>query len=759
MQFGKGMFVSLRISHYFILFIAFMTTSSISLPESKFPNAVSCIFAVIVILSLGNCKRAADVSTGTTSPLMNMIGKNIPAPVATKYPKELNTHGDIRQDPYYWLNDRENPEVISYLQDENAYLDTMTAHSKPFQEKLYNEMIGRIKQTDMSVPYRDNGYFYITRYEEGQEYPIHSRRKGTMESPEEIMLNVNELAKGFDYYAIGGRSVSPDNRLLVYGEDTLSRRIYTLRVKDLSTGKLLNDVIPNTNGGAVWAADNKTFYYTTKDETLRPYKIWKHTLGTPVKQDKLIFEESDETYSAFVYKTKSNKYIIIGSSSTLSQEYRYLDASNPDGDFTMFQPRERGLEYGIDHHSDFWYVRTNKDARNFRLMKTPEKSTTKENWTEVIPHREDILLEGMEVFKDYLVLSERKAGITQLRVMPNSGGEHYIDFEETAYVAGVSINPEFNSEVLRFNYQSLTTPNTTFDYNMKTKERTFLKQQEVLGGFNPDDYRSQRIMAKARDGVEVPISIVYHKDTPIDGTSPCLLYGYGSYGYSLDPSFSMTRLSLLNRGFVYAIAHIRGGEEMGRHWYEDGKLLKKKNTFTDFIDAGKFLVQEKYSHPEKLYAMGGSAGGLLVGAVMNMEPSMWGGVIAAVPFVDVVTTMLDESIPLTTGEFDEWGNPKEKEYYDYMKSYSPYDNVVAQDYPPLLVTTGLHDSQVQYWEPAKWVAKLREMKTDDNPLLLYTNMDAGHGGASGRFRQYKEIALEYAFLLDLAGKTDQDLKG
>ena len=725
----------------------------------KITSLLSPILGCSIALLLFNCKSKPDVTASVSSPLMNMLGKNIPAPIAAKKPKELKIHGDTRQDPYYWLNDREDPEVIAYLNEENAYLDTLLAHAMPFREKLYNEMIGRIKQTDMSVPYFDNGYFYITRYEEGQEYPIHSRRKGNMEAPEEIMLDLNALAKGFDYYAVAGRSVSPDNQLLIYGEDTLSRRIYTLRVKDLTTGKMLSDVIPNTSGGATWAADNKTFFYATKDETLREHKIWRHTLGTPVSQDVLIYEETDETFGTHVYKTKSKKYIVIGSYSTLSQEYRILEADRPNGEFRIFQPRRRKLEYGINHYGDFWYVRTNKDALNFRLMKTPETATEEENWTEVIPHRPDVLLEGLEVFQDYIVLSERKAGITQLRIMPNTGDDHYIHFEDDAYVAGVSINPEMNTNVLRINYQSMTTPNTTFDYNMDTREKVILKQQEVLGGFDAGDYRSERIMAVARDGVEIPVSIVYHKDTPIDGTSPCLLYGYGSYGYSLDPGFSMTRLSLLNRGFVYAIAHIRGGEEMGRQWYEDGKLLKKKNTFTDFIDAGKSLIEKKYADPKSLYAMGGSAGGLLVGAVMNMEPSMWAGVIAAVPFVDVVTTMLDETIPLTTGEFDEWGNPKKKEYYEYMKSYSPYDNVTAQAYPPLLVTTGLHDSQVQYWEPAKWVAKLRELKTDSNPLLLHTNMDAGHGGASGRFRQFKEIALEYAFLLDLAGKTDEDLRG
>lgn len=725
----------------------------------KLKASISLIAVCSITLLLSNCKTTPAVSENISSPLIDMMGKNIPAPTAPSKPKDLTIHGDTRQDPYYWLNDRENQEVISYLNAENEYLDTIMSHSKPYQEKIYKELIGRIKQTDMSVPYKENGYFYITRYEDGQEYPIHTRRKNNMEAPEEIMLDVNILAKGFDYYAVAGRSVSPDNRLLVYGEDTLSRRIYTLRVKDLTTGQMLPDVIPNTSGGATWASDNKTFFYSTKDATLREHKIWKHTLGTPISSDKVVFEETDETFGTAVYKTKSKKYIVIGSFSTLSQEYRILEADNPDGEFRVFQPRRRKLEYGIEHYKDHWLVRTNKDALNFRLMKTPENATAEENWTEVIPHRQDVLFEGFEVFNDYIVLAERQAGLTKIRVKPNNGDDHYLDFADEAYVAGISVNPAMDTEVLRFNYQSLTTPSTTYDYNMRTKEQVLLKQQEVLGGFDPADYRSQRIMAKARDGVEVPISIVYHKNTPIDGTSPCLLYGYGSYGYSLDPSFSMSRLSLLNRGFVYAIAHIRGGEEMGRHWYEDGKLLKKKNTFTDFIDAGKFLVEKKYAHPKQLYAMGGSAGGLLVGAVMNMEPQMWAGIIAAVPFVDVVTTMLDETIPLTTGEFDEWGNPKEKEYYDYMKSYSPYDNVTAQDYPPLLVTTGLHDSQVQYWEPAKWVARLREMKTNNNPILLHTNMDAGHGGASGRFRQFKEIALQYAFLLDLAGKMNDDVKG
>lgn len=674
-------------------------------------------------------------------------------PMATQKPKLLSIHGDERNDPFYWLNERENPEVIEYLHQENQYQEAVMAHLKPFQEELYNEIVGRIKQTDMSVPFLLNGYYYITRYEEGKEYPIHTRRAGSMEAPEEIMLDVNLLAEGYEFYSLGGISVSPDNQLLAFGEDTLSRRIYTLKVKDLVTGKLLPDEIQNTEGSVTWANDNQTFFYTSKDETLRPHQIWKHKIGTPASSDQLVYEEKDETFRTFVYKTKSRKYIVIGSSSTISNEYRYIESDRPDDKFVVFQERIRGLEYGIAHDGDIWYVRTNKDALNFRLMKTNVVNTSVENWQEVIAHRKDVLLEGAEVFKKFLVLSERKAGITQLRIIRKGGDEHYIHFEEEAYVAYTSKNPEFDTDTLRYSYQSMTTPNSTYDYVISTRERTLLKQQEILGSFDPLDYLSHRLMVKAGDGAQIPVSLVYHKNTPVDGTSPCLLYGYGSYGYSMDPGFSLARISLLDRGFVFAIAHIRGGEEMGRHWYDNGKLLHKKNTFHDFIDCGKALVDKKYAAPDELFAMGGSAGGLLMGAVINMAPEMWAGIIAAVPFVDVVTTMLDESIPLTTGEFDEWGNPKDKKYYDYIKSYSPYDNVEAKDYPPMLITTGLHDSQVQYWEPAKWVARLRILKTDQNPLLLHTNMEAGHGGASGRFRRFREIALEYSFLLDLAGKS------
>ncbi len=706
------------------------------------------------------------------SPKISISQKmDIPQPTAKKVAKELTIHDDTRIDNYYWMKlsddqknakekDEQTKEVVAYLESENDYLDKMMSHTKDFQEKLFEEIKGRIKQTDMSVPYKDNGYYYMVRYEEGKEYPIYSRKKGSLDANEDIMLDVNELAKDFSYYRVGRRTVSPNNQILAYGEDTLSRRIYTVRFKNLETGELLEDEIPNTTGGVVWANDNKTVFYTVKDDALRAYKIFKHKLGTSASQDVEVYHEADETYGTFIYKTKSKKYLVIGSYQTLSTEYRILEADNPDGKFRVFQARDYAnkLEYGIAHFEDKFYIRTNLDAKNFRLMETPENATSKENWKEVIPNRDDVLFEGMDIFKNYMVLSERINGITNLRVIPNEGKEYYINFGEDAFLMYTSINPEFDTDVLRMGYTSLTVPNSTYDFNMKTQDKELLKQTEVVGGYNSDDYQSERIYADARDGTKVPISIVYKKGTKKDGSAPLLLYGYGSYGNSLDPYFSSVRLSLLDRGFIYAIAHIRGGEEMGRDWYENGKLLNKKNTFTDFIDCGEHLLKKDYTNKEKLFAMGGSAGGLLVGAVINMRPDMWKGVVAAVPFVDVVTTMLDESIPLTTGEFDEWGNPKDKEYYSYIKSYSPYDNVAKVDYPALLVTTGLHDSQVQYWEPAKWVAKIRDMKTDKNPLLLHTNMDAGHGGASGRFERFKETAMEYAFFLDLAGINEGEIK-
>ena len=708
-----------------------------------------------------SCKKNNDMNY-KESRLMQLSG--IPEPIADSITHTYAIHGDTISDPYFWMRlsdaqknakmpDEQTQRVIAYLEAENAYREKMMAHTDSFQNRLFEEIKGRIKQTDMSVPYLENGYYYITRYEEGKEYPIHSRKKGTLEAAEEIMLNVNEMAEGHAYYAIGGRTVSPDNRILAYGEDTVSRRQYTIRFKDLSNGSHLTDVIPNTTGFVVWGNDNKTVFYTIKDDALRSYKIFRHTIGKSTKDDVLVFHEKDETFSTFIWKTKSKKYLVIGSAATLSQEYRILEANNPTGAFRMFHPRERNLEYDISHYGDNWYIRTNKDgASNFKIMTAPEGSTSKENWKDLMPYDPAIYIEGIDLFKDHMVISERKGGITQLRIRPWDGkNEHYIEFGEESYTAGTSINPDFETDMLRLDYTSLTTPSTTYDYDVKSKKLTMLKQQEVLGEFNAADYVSERKMVKAADGTLVPLSIVYKKGFTKDGSRPVLLYGYGSYGYSMDPYFSSTRLSLLDRGFGFAIAHIRGGQEMGRQWYEDGKFLKKKNTFTDFIDCGDFLVREGYAAKDKLFAQGGSAGGLLMGAVMNMRPELWKGVIAAVPFVDVINTMLDESIPLTTGEFDEWGNPKDKTYYDYMKSYSPYDNVEAKAYPATLVTTGYWDSQVQYWEPAKWVAKLRALKTDKNPLLMYCNMETGHGGASGRFRRLKESAMEYAFLLDLAG--------
>ena len=679
----------------------------------------------------------------------------ISPPVATIKPKEFQEHGNSRIDNYYWLRDRENPEVIDYLKKENEYTSAVMKDTDRLQEKIYNEIIGRIKQTDISVPYFINGYFYYTRYEEGSEYPVYCRKQDNLENPEEIMLDVNEMAKGHEYFQISGVTVSPDNKMVSYGVDSVSRRIYTIYFKNLETGEILEETIPGTSGAASWAADNKTLFYASKDEqTLRPDKIYRYKLSEG-KPAELVYEEKDETFYAYVYKSRSRKYIIIGTSATLSDEYRILRADDPDGKFWIFQPRVRELEYSIGHFKDRFYVRTNHNAKNFRLMTTPEEKTSLDNWTEIIPHREDVLLESFLNFDHFMVVEERIKGNTNFRVMDmENKSEHYIDFGEKVYTAWISANPEFDSTKFRVGYSSLTVPSSTYDYDMENRTLELLKRQEIVGGHNPDEYESKREFATAGDGAKVPVSLVYRKGTPLDGSAPLLLYGYGSYGITIDPNFSSSRLSLLDRGFIFAIAHIRGGQFLGRPWYDDGKLLKKQNTFTDFIDCADYLLKMKYTSPDHLMAMGGSAGGLLMGAVMNKKPEIFRAVIAAVPFVDVVTTMLDDSIPLTTGEYDEWGNPNEKEYYEYMLSYSPYDNVEAKEYPNVLVTTGLHDSQVQYWEPAKWVAKLRVMKKDSNLLLLHTNMDAGHGGSSGRFKQHKETAMEYAFLLKMAGKAE-----
>lgn len=684
--------------------------------------------------------------------------EGVAAPVAEKKPKELTIHGDTRIDNYYWMNDffKKGPDssnVVKYLEAENAYLDTMMSATKPFQEALFKEMKARIKEKDESVPVFKNGYFYYTRTEEGKQYYKYCRKKGTLDAPEEILLDVDAMAEGHAYYAVTGFRISPDNKLLVYGEDTISRGVYTIYIKNLETGELLKDKLTGTSGYAAWANDNKTLFYTVKNPvTLLTEKIKTHKLGTEATDDKLIYEEKDPSNYIAVYKTKSDQFLVIVSSATMSSEYRILDANKPDDAFTVFQPRMKDVLYTIDHWGDKFLIVTNLNAKNFRLMETPLTKTGIESWKEVIPHRTDVLLSGIEIFKDYWVISERKNGLIQLRVRDvKSGNEHYLDFAEPAYTAHAAGNPDFNSNKLRYNYTSLTTPNSVFDYSMDSKEKKLMKQQEVPGGYDQKQYVTERLYATAKDGTKVPISLVYKKGFKKNGKSALLLYGYGSYGTSMDARFSSNRLSLLDRGFVYAIAHIRGGQEMGRFWYEDGKMLKKKNTFTDFIDCAEFLIEQKFTSKKHLYAIGGSAGGLLMGAVANMRPDLWHGIITQVPFVDVVTTMLDPTIPLTTNEYDEWGNPNNKEAYEYMKSYSPYDNVEKKDYPNMLITTGLHDSQVQYFEPAKWVLKLRDFKTGDNKILLHTNLKAGHGGASGRFDYLKDIARQYAFLLALEG--------
>ena len=678
-------------------------------------------------------------------------------PIAKKVSKKLEMHNDTREDNYFWMNDREDDAVINHLNAENSYAKSVLKHTENFQKSLFEEMKGRIKEDDESVPYKLNGYWYITKYEKGKDYPIYLRKKETLGAVEEILFDCNEMAKGYSYFKLAGISISPDNTMASFSIDTVSRRQYTLQIKNLMTGEIFSDKIENTTGSSTWANDNKTLFYSKKDEvTLRSDKIYKHKLYTDSSNDVLVFNEADETFNSFIYKTKSKKYLIIGSSSTLTTEYRFLNADTPDDEFKVFQERERELEYSIAHYNDSFYIISNKDnATNFKLQKTSENKTEKENWEDVLPHRASVLLEDIEIFKDYLVVNERENGLNKIRIISWNGEEdYYLPFDNETYTASIGNNPDFNSDVLRYSYNSLTTPSSVIDYNFKTKQKEIKKEQDVLGGaFNKDNYTSERIWATARDGEKIPMSVVYKKGLKLDGNSPLLQYAYGSYGSTIDPYFSTIRLSLLDRGFVYVITHVRGSEYLGREWYEKGKLLTKMNTFTDFVDCSKYLIEKKYTSTKHLYAMGGSAGGLLMGVIINLNPELYNGVIAAVPFVDVVTTMLDDTIPLTTGEYDEWGNPNDKVYYEYMKSYSPYDNVEAKAYPNLLVTTGLHDSQVQYWEPAKWVAKLRELKTNKNKLLFHIDMDAGHGGASGRFESLKEVALEYAFLLDLEGIT------
>ena len=685
-------------------------------------------------------------------------------PKATKKPYEMTEHGNTRIDNYYWMRltddqksakkyDNQTTEVVEYIEDENSYLESNLSHTKNFQNDLFEEIVGRIEKDDESVPYFDNGYFYYSRYESGKEYAIHCRKKGSLDGQEEILLDENILADGFDYFAIGGRRVSPDNKWLAYGVDTLSRRIYEIHFKNLETGEVLETTIPNSSYGVAWANDNKTVFYTSKNEiTLLGEKIWRHKMGSKSSNDKLIYFEKDDTFYTGVYRSKSGKFIIIYHQSTLVSDYQILNADSPDGSFKKFTKRGTEHEYSIDHYNDKFYIITNWKAKNNRLMETPDKRTSMSNWKEVISHRDDVHLLGMEIFKNHIVLNERKNGLRGLRVIhQKSGKDEYLDFGEETYTASISVNEEFDTNILRYSYTSMVTPRSTYDYNMDSGTFDLMKEQKVVGGYDKSLYHSERIYAIGRDGNKVPISMVYKKDMKKDAQQNLLLYAYGSYGSTRDPSFSSTRLSLLDRGFIYAIAHVRGGQIYGRQSYDDGKMLNKKNTFYDFIDAAKYLVEKKYTDSQHLFAEGGSAGGLLIGAVVNMEPELWKGAIAAVPFVDVITTMLDASIPLTSGEWDEWGNPKEKKYYDYMLSYSPYDQITDRNYPNLLVTSGFFDSQVQYWEPLKYVAKLRDNWQGENKLYLHMNMDAGHGGKSGRFRRYREVALEYAFMFDLAG--------
>ncbi len=726
----------------------------------KIPVAIACSLAI----GLFSCTSPESNMTSSEQPEFNESQFSAP-PVAEKKEHITKIHELELKDDYFWMRlsdeqkeakepDEQTASVVDYLNAENDYKSEVLKSTEAFQESLFEEIKGRIKQDDQSVPLLDNGFWYYTRYEEGQEYPIHCRKEGSMDAEEQVMLNVNEMAEGFSYYSVGGRSVSSDNNLLAFSVDTVSRREYTLQFKDLTTGEILADRIPETTGGATWANDNRTVFYSKKDPvTLRSYRIYKHVLGTDADQDVVVFEEKDETFSCGIGKTKSEAFLMIGSYSTVSSEWRYLDANNPEGDWQIIQSRERDLEYSCSHYGDHFYITTNRNAKNFKLVRTPINATGYDNWEDVLPHRDATLLEGVDIFQDYLVVSERTDGLNQIRIKRwDDAADYYIDFPDPTYSAYVGANPDFDTKRLRYGYNSMTTPSSVFETNMDTKETETLKQQEVLGGqFDSNNYQSERVMIEARDGTKVPVSIVYRKGMEKNGQNPFLLYAYGSYGYSMDAGFSSTRLSLLDRGFVYAIAHIRGGQDLGREWYEDGKMFNKMNTFTDFVDCGQAMCDLGFTSPDHLYAMGGSAGGLLMGAVINLAPSLFNGIIAAVPFVDVINTMLDESIPLTTGEFDEWGNPKNKDSFDYMMSYSPYDNVAAQDYPHMLVTTGYWDSQVQYWEPAKWVAKLRDTKTDDNLLIMDCNMETGHGGASGRFKRLRETAMEYAFFMMLEG--------
>jgi oligopeptidase B len=698
-----------------------------------------------------------------------MIEPDSTPPVAAARPHEVTSRYGARTDPYYWLRDdeRTNPEVLAYLTAENAYREQCMEAAKPFENALYEEIVARLKQDDSSVPYRQHGYWYQTRFEPGKEHPIFARRKGTLESPEEILLDANALAVGHDYYRIGALEVSPDSALLAYCEDTVGRRQYTLRVRNLRTGENLDVAIPDVESDLAWANDNQTLLYVEKDpETLLGLYVKKHVLGADPRDDAMAFEQTDKSFYTGVSKSKSERFIFIHMESTVSSEWRYAHADDPALTFKTFLPHERDHEYQLEHLGGAFIIRTNWQARNFRLMQVPiGKEANRADWQDVVAHRDDTFIEDFDVFNRFLAVSVRTGGLAKISITPwaadpagpggaaavQGGAEFFIASDEAAYTTSISVNVELDTDLVRYAYSSLTTPTTVYDYNVRTREKTLLKRDPVIGSFDPANYRTEFLFARARDGARVPVSLVYREGVVRDGSAPLLQYAYGAYGLSTDPSFSSARLSLIDRGFIYAIAHVRGGQEMGRAWYDDGRKLHKMNSFTDFVDVTRHLVAERYAAKDKVFAMGGSAGGLLVGAVANLSPGDYRGIVAQVPFVDVVTTMLDDSIPLTTNEYDEWGDPNERRDYDYMLSYSPYDNIRPQFYPAMFVTTGLWDSQVQYYEPAKWIAKLRALKTDQNLLLLHVDMEAGHGGKSGRFQRYREIAMEYAFVLDQAG--------
>jgi len=704
-------------------------------------KCVLIVFASLVCLFYSGCKLKEGHGK-----------KDLNPPIAEKIPKEFSLYGHIRVDNFEWLKEKNNSKVEEYLKKENAYTEAVMEHTKKLQERIYAEIIGRFSPTDMSVPWRHRAYYYYNRYEKGHEHPIFYRKKVDENGKEEVVIDANDLAKESRYFHIAEIAPSHDNSRIAYAVDKLGRRLNTIYFKDMNTGKTLKDQIPNVSENIAWANDNKTLFYCIKDDTLRPCGVMKHVLGKDASEDTVVFRETDPAFEVFVSKSKSGKYLFILCLNMLFTEYHFLDANTPEQPFRVFHPREKHVEYHIRHFGDMFYIRTNSEAQNYRLMKTPVQNTSRERWEEVIPHRDDTLLNGFEIFNNYLVLSLRKDGLPHLRIVQWENQSSYdVDFSEPAYFMRLSMNSTFATDCLRYEYSSFITPYSIIEYDMKSRKKRILKQQEVRGAYDPHQFKVERLSTIARDGRHVPISLVYKKGIKKDGENPLLLYGYGSIGSCRDPIFDIARLSLLERGFIYGIAHIRGGQELGRFWYDEGRLLSKMNTFTDFIDCAEYLVEENYTNSDKLFAIGRSSGGTTMSAVVNMRPNLFKGVIITVPFVDIITTMLDPSIPLTTVEYDEWGDPNNKKHYEYMLSYSPYDNIEPKDYPAMLVRAGFHDSQCQYWESAKWVAKLRSMKTDNNPLLLYTNMDAGHFGSSGRFEKPWETAMEYAFIFNLIG--------